>query len=450
MPIYEKNWESIDSRPMPAWFDREKLGIFIHWGIYSVPAFAPKRTDVDSTGLAYSEWYGWQVKQKYPPYYDFHKRVYGERVEYEDFASQWKAELFDPNRWAELFAYAGAKYMVLVSKHHDAFCLWPSYYSWNWNSVDIGPHRDIVGELCEAVEKKGIRKGLYYSLLEWTHPVMQRPDPVNADIARYAVEKMIPQMKELVERYAPDILFTDGEWSYGSEKWHSLDFLTWLFNESCVRDKVVVNDRWGSDTRAQHGGYYSTEYGEINSPTQSEETAKGKLVAHKWEECRSIGASFGFNRNENVEDYLTDRALIEMFVDVVSRGGNLCLNVGPHADGTISPIIEERLRQLGDWMQVNSEAIYGSTPVQVDGLPPYAKATQVADQNAIYLLCSRYPKGPVTISNPALTSRARVSLMGCGQPVAYSADGNTMTFDAPYLTVDEMPCRHVYTFKISL
>jgi alpha-L-fucosidase len=450
MSKYEKNWESIDSRPVPEWFDKAKFGIFIHWGLYSVPAYAPKRKNVDSAGLAYSEWYGWQVKQKFPPYYDFHKRVYGENFEYEDFACQWKAEMFDPDHWAELFSYAGAKYLVLVSKHHDAFCLWPSYYSWNWNSVDIGPHRDIVKDLCEAVEKKGIRKGLYYSLLEWTHPVLQRPDPINADIPKYAVEKMIPQMKELVETYEPNILFTDGEWSFSSEKWHSLDFLTWLYNESKVKDYIVVNDRWGSDTRAQHGGYVSSEYGEVSSPTQSEEESKNMMTKRKWEECRSIGASFGFNRNENIEDYLTEGELIDMFVDIVSRGGNLCLNVGPNADGTISPVIEERLRQLGDWMKVNSEAIYDSTVVQVDGLPAYAKATKAKEKNAIYILCNKYPKEEITIANSELNVHAKVSLLGSNENIQFTAGEKAMSFKAPYLTVDEMPCKNVYTFKINL
>ena len=109
MGLYEKTWESIDSRPLPGWFDEAKLGIFIHWGLYSVPAYAPKRRDVESTGLAYSEWYGWQVAGKYPPYYDFHRKVYGEHFRYEDFAGQWKAEMFDPDKWAKLFARAGAK-----------------------------------------------------------------------------------------------------------------------------------------------------------------------------------------------------------------------------------------------------------------------------------------------------------------------------------------------------
>ncbi len=447
MAQYEKNWESMDSRPLPEWYDQAKLGIFVHWGLFAVPAYAPKRKDVDSTGLAYSEWYGWQVAEKYPPYYDFHKKVYGENFRYEDFAGQWKAEMFDADKWAKLFKRAGAKYVVLVSKHHDGFCMWPSYYSWNWNSVDIGPHRDIVGELMQAADRNGLRRGLYYSLLEWFHPVMKEAadDPAKADIPRYAREKMIPQLKELVETYRPNILFTDGEWGYESSKWQSLDFLTWLYNESSVRDEIVTNDRWGSDTRGVHGGYLSCEYGEVNSNAVDEQSAQQNLAMHKWEENRSIGASFGYNRNEDVEDYLSENELITLLVDTVSRGGNLLLNVGPCADGTIAPLIQERLIQLGRWMDVCSEAIYGTTAARDLKLPEGVKATAKGDD--LYLFFSRWPKDEVRIDG--ITPGAAVSLLGSDVTVDTRFEGDTLIFKVPLLPPDEVPCRHIYTFKIA-
>lgn len=447
MAHYEKNWESIDSRPLPEWYDDAKLGIFIHWGLYSLPAYAPKRQDVESTGLAYSEWYGWQVWSKFAPYYDFHKRVYGENFRYEDFAGQWKAEIFDPDSWAKLFKRAGAKYVVMVSKHHDAFCLWPSYYSWNWNSVDIGPHRDLVGELLNAVEQNGMRKGIYYSLLEWFHPAMKPEDQANADVPKFATEKMIPQMQELVETYRPDILFTDGEWSYPSDKWHSLDFVTWLYNQSSVKDQIVINDRWGSDTRGLHGGYLSCEYGEVNSNAVNEEDAQQNLTRRKWEECRSIGASFGYNRNEDIADYLSENELLNLLVDTVSRGGNLLLNVGPCADGTIAPLIQERLVQLGEWMDVNGEAIYGTSAVHGLKLPEGVCATK--KDNAIYLFFRRFPKEPVTVRGKSFFADAKVSLLGSDAQISCKTGQDSITFQIPLLTVDEMPCRHIYTVKIA-
>lgn len=445
---YEKNWASIDSRPTPEWFDKAKFGIFIHWGIYSVPAFAPKRHQVDSTGLAYAEWYGWHPHEKarFQLQNEFHERVYGKNFKYEDFATVWKAELFDPDKWANLFKRAGAKYVTLVSKHHDAFCLWPSYYSWNWNSMELGPHRNLVKEIMESLDKAGLVRGLYYSLLEWTHPVLRREDPQNADISRYAKEKMIPQLKELVEEFKPQILYTDGEWSYHSDKWQSLDFLEWLLNESSVKDSIAINDRWGYDTRCKHGGYYGTEYGEVNSPAQSEQEALASLANHKWEEIRSVDASFGFNRNEDIEDYLSDYQLIEMLCDIVSAGGNLCLNVGPCADGTIAPIVQERLLSIGDWLNVNGEAIYESQTVKVANLPDYALATQ--RDGAIYIMIKKYKSEKIQVTCPKFKASNKVTMLGTNAKVDYCSENGKISFTPPRLTVDEMPCKSIYVFKV--
>ena len=192
---YEPNWESLDARPIAPWFDEAKFGIFIHWGVYSVPAWSPKGT--------YSEWYWWSMQDKNGETRKFHDRTYGAEFTYQDFAPMFKAELFDPDQWADLFARSGARYVILTSKHHDGFCLWPSAYSWNWNSVDIGPHRDLVGELGESVRAKNMRMCLYYSLYEWFRPLyLESPE-------RYALEHMIPQMKEVVERYLPSLIYTD-------------------------------------------------------------------------------------------------------------------------------------------------------------------------------------------------------------------------------------------------
>jgi len=151
-----------------------------------------------------------------------------------------KAELFRPDEWADLFRKSGAKYIVLTSKHHEGFTLWPSAHSWNWNSVDIGPHRDLCGDLTASVKKAGLHMGFYYSLYEWYNPVYLN------DFENYVDNHMIPQMKDLVMRYTPDIVWTDGEWDKPSKDWKSEEFLAWLYNESPVKQSVVVNDRWGS------------------------------------------------------------------------------------------------------------------------------------------------------------------------------------------------------------
>ena len=352
---YEPTWDSLDQRPTPEWFRDAKFGIFIHWGTYSVPAYAP----VLPGKLAYAEWY-WNAMThgKDDPQADdlqkgtwaFHQKVYGAEFPYQNFAPQFRAELFDPDHWADVFARSGAKYVVLTSKHHEGFALWPSKEAsatWGrpWNAVEIGPKRDLLGDLTDSVRRKGVRMGFYYSLYEWYNPLWLY------DKLRYVRDQMSPQFKDLVSHYKPSIIFADGEWELPSAEWHSPELLAWLFNESPVKDEVVINDRWGSDTRHKHGGYWTTEY-----------TAGMSGIDHPWEENRGMGVSYGYNRAEGLNVYHTARELVLILVDTVSRGGNLLLDIGPKADGTIPVIMEERLTEIGDWLKINREAIYGTKP----------------------------------------------------------------------------------------
>ena len=309
---YEPTWESLDKRPTPQWYLDAKFGIFIHWGVYSVPAWGAPRQ--------YAEWYWNNIANKKAdnPWWQFHKRVYGENFEYKDFAPRFKAELFDPDRWADLFFRSGAKYVVPTSKHHEGFCMWPSANAnaaWGrpWNSVDAGPERDLLGELATAVRKQpGMHMGFYYSLYEWFNPLWLTNKPA------YVTEHMHPQFKDVVTRYSPDIIFSDGEWDLTSAEWKSPELLAWLFNESPCKDTVVVNDRWGKECRHHHGTYYTTEYG-----------AGMKDASHPWEESRGMAYSYGYNRAERIEDYKTAREFVLTLVDLVSRGGNFLLDIGP-------------------------------------------------------------------------------------------------------------------------
>ena len=352
---YQPTWESIDARPTPAWFAHDKFGIFIHWGVYSVPAYAP----VIPGKLAYAEWY-WhnmtegrdnpKADEVEKGTWEFHKKWYGADYPYKNFAPQFRAELFDPDHWASVFANSGAKYIALTSKHHEGFALWPSKEAssvWGrpWNAVETGPQRDLLGDLSQAVRRKNLRMGYYYSLYEWYNPLWLTDRP------RYVREHMFPQFKDLVTRYEPAIIFSDGEWEMDSADWHSTELLAWLFNESPVKDDVVINDRWGKDCRHKHGGYWTTEY-----------TSGMTGMNHPWEESRGMGVSYGLNRAECLDGYHSGQELIYILIDTVSRGGNLLLDIGPAADGTIPVIMEERLIQMGDWLKVNGEAIYGTKP----------------------------------------------------------------------------------------
>lgn len=404
---YTADWASLDARSVPQWFKDAKLGIFIHWGVYSVPAWAPVGKDF-AVYAKYSEWY-WnrlvtdssKVGKAFRAY---HNSTYGPNVKYQDFAPLFKAELFNPEQWAEIFKNAGAQYVVLTSKHHDGFTLWPSAESWNWNSVDVGPHRDLAGDLTEAVKAKGLHMGFYYSLYEWFNPLYK------SNVNKYVSDHMIPQLKDLVLRYKPDIIWPDGEWEHPSETWKSQEFLAWLYNESPVKNSVVVNDRWGKETRSKHGGYYTTEYDIVHN-----EDARKKLFDHPWEECRGIGGSFGYNRNENLGDYETSDALIHMLIEKTARGGNLLLDIGPDADGTIPVIMQQRLADLGSWLKTNGEAIYGTTAGrQVSGNGVFT----TRKNKDLYVIVTSASNKSLAIELPNAPRKA--SLLGSDKKVNYS------------------------------
>lgn len=333
---FEPTWESLTARPYPQWFSDSKLGIFIHWGVYSVPAYA----DTES----YSEWYLRGIELEDSVRKSFQDRVYGEGFEYKDFAPLFKAELFDAAEWAKLFKESGAGYVLLVTKHHDGYCLWPSKYRPGWNSVDVGPGRDIVGELTQAVRDEDMKMGLYYSLPEWNHPLHDWYDDDARSIAPYVEQYMIPQFKELISTYKPSLIFTDGEWWNTADEWHAKELMAWYFN--LVGDDAIVNNRWGHGNQV---GYLTPEY------------SSGDIKTDKpWAEVRGLGRSFALNRNESLEAYMSPEELIHFFVQTVAHGGGVTINVGPKADGQIPLLQQERLLQLGNWLKVNGEAIYGT------------------------------------------------------------------------------------------
>lgn len=462
---YQPTWESVDSRPTPQWFSDAKFGIFIHWGVYSVPAYAPVGK--------YAEWY-WNAPQKGPTEdgkpnatWQFHKRSYGENFPYFDFAPMFKAEMYEPDYWAEVFAKSGAKYIVLTSKHHDGYALWPSEHAsktWGrpWNSSVIGPRRDLLGDLTDAVRKRGLRMGFYYSLYEWYNPLWR------SDRKRYVTEHMHPQFKDVVTRYKPAIIFSDGEWDMPGEDWKAPELLAWLFNESPVAGDVVINDRWGKGARHKHGGYFTTEY-----------TAGLEGSKNPWEESRGMGHSYGYNRAENINDYRSDREMILMLVDLVSRGGNLLLDIGPTADGRIPVIMQERLLQIGKWLDTNGEAIYGTRPWTrtrqwSEGTPlkletgEYMTRYEVTDYverkkpgqaiidsfftakgNDLYAIVPRWPGATLTLKDVAAGAGAKATLLGRSGDLATTVQGRDLVITMPAPPAEAGSAQHAYVVKIA-
>jgi alpha-L-fucosidase len=469
---YTPDWDSVDSRPVPAWWLDAKFGIFIHWGVYSVPSFAPKGE--------YAEWY-WerlrapgdaasvrdqQIREETRA---FHSRVFGEDFDYPDFAPKFRAELFDADKWARLFKRSGAKYVVLVSKHHDGFALWPSREanaSWGrpWNAMDVGPKRDLAGELSTAVRGQGLEMGFYYSLYEWFNPLW-----LAGDRKAFVERHLFPQFKDLIARYQPSVIFSDGEWSLPSEEWRSPELLAWLYNDSPVARKVVVNDRWGSESRHKHGGYYTTEYG-----------AGLPGASHAWEENRGMGRSYGYNRAEDIDDYATGQGLLLTLLDTVSRGGNLLLNVGPTADGRIPEVMQDRLAYLGRWLQYNGEAVYGTRSFrdgaqwtegrrqEVDTSTNYRARYDVEQLTlspapgdarkeilftrrgqAVYAILPRYPQGTLIVRGVKLAPGAQVSLLGSAHgSIRWRQRGADLAIATPVLRDGELPFAGAYVFKL--
>lgn len=460
-PRYEPNWASLDQRSTPEWFLDAKFGVFIHWGLYSVPAWGKVGE--------YAEWYWHKMAGQKPEnvWWQFHQKNFGEKFPYEDFAPRFTAELFDAKQWADLFARAGIKYVVPTSKHHEGYCLWPSAEAsrtWGrpWNSVEIGPKRDLMGELAEATRAAGMKFGFYYSLYEWYNPLWK------SDRARYVTEHMTPQFKDVVTRYHPAIIFSDGEWDLHSKDWKSEELLAWLFNDSPCRAEVVVNDRWGKDCRHKHGGYWTTEY-----------AAGLQDGSHPWEESRGMAYSYGLNRAERVGDYKTAREFILVLIDLVSRGGNFLLDIGPAGDGTIPPLMEQRLLEMGDWLRVNGEAIYGTRfagrscqwtegklPEQKFGeyMVKYSLMDQVGQApnqgmavkqafftrkpDALYAITAGWPGKQLVLRNIRVPAGAAVSLLGVPGNLPVNVEGTTLTIQTPDLGPDGAPCRYAYTFKI--
>jgi alpha-L-fucosidase len=357
---------SLIGRTLPQWFDDAKFGIFVHWTAAAVPAFAPVGPSpfdlAAEQGQAaafaqspYVEWYQNSLAIAGSPVQRHHATSYGD-LPYDAFVHQFLGghRGWDPEAWADLFARACARYVVLVTKHHDGVLLWPSAHR-NPHKTGWQSDRDIVGELATAVRDRDVRFGTYYSGgLDWTFGGLPITDfgsmvgaiPQSPEYLSYADA----HWRELIDRYEPCVLWNDIGYPAAAD----LDRLFTSYLER-VPDGVINNRfDWVRQSAGQvHADFLTPEY--------STEGAPGR----KWESTRGIGTSFGYNREERDEDYLSVDALVRMLVEVASHGGNLLLNVGPSGDGTIPLVQAQRLLGLGWWLRTNGEAIFDTRPWSV-------------------------------------------------------------------------------------
>ncbi len=353
---YQPTWDSVERHTVPDWFQDAKLGIFIHWGLYSVPAWAPPTGELGKVDRnqwfrdnPYAEWYLNSLRIVDSPTYKHHIATYGKDFDYYRFIDTFNKEtqLWKPDVWASLFKNTGARYVVLTTKHHDGFRLWPSAVSNpHANGRNLSAKRDIVGDITSAVRSAGMRMGLYYSGgLDWTftsQPIRNEADmmariPQSEEYAHYADA----QWGELIDRYQPSVLWNDISYPRAGK-------IAELFAKyyNAIADGVIDN-RFG----VPFADYTTPEYAHYD-----------KITEEKWEACRGLGFSFGYNQVEGPDQVIHPRELVALFVDIVSKNGNLLLNVGPKPDGTISDIQMDRLHKLGAWLNVNGEAIFGSRP----------------------------------------------------------------------------------------
>ena len=421
-------------REVPEWFLDAKLGFMVSWGAFSVPAWGEPIGELGTIDdwkewfkhNPYAEWYYNTIRIEGSPAREFHKKNFND-CDYDDLLDMWKAEKFQPDEWAKLFAYAGAQYIVPLSKHHDGITLWDAPGTGTRNTVHRGPKRDLIGDIATAVRKAGIRFAVYYSGgLDWevtkTLPAisdnnqgiegMQRP--VDAAYSMYAYKHVI----DLIDRYKPDVLWNDIQWPDFSKREgeYSLAALFDYYYKEVPHG--VVNDRWGKDT---HFDYETSEY-QFMADSEN---------APAWENCRGIGLSFGYNQVESEQHSLNTESALRHFLDIVSRGGNFLLNVGPTASGEIPEIQKKVLMGLGDWMAINSGAVYATRAIKEIPATDTPWVRWVKKGNSVFAYIDAV--GNVEFSAPAsLVNDKKATIFG-GAAITATRNGDkiSMTIPAP-------------------
>ena len=444
---YQPTTESLRQHRVPQWFEDATFGIFIHWGPYAVPA--------------YHEWYvafmspksGFGQNLGGPPYtatqgnlpddvfeaiirreaFQYQLDNWGPDFAYDDFIPMFTAEKFDPDAWARLFEDAGARYVVLTAKHGDEFAMWPTKLTPR-NAGDMGPRRDLVGDLTKAVRGRGMKMGLYhnttYSFWDQRFPGRDWVDYMNATI------------KELVDRYQPGIIWGDVTTGpvrdragkpFGSDYWNGKEVIAYFYNHSRNPAEVLTNDRWGVEPDGTFLGDYSTpERRNIRS-----------ISKEKWELCDSLDpTSWGYNRRLKDSEYMSPNELVDYLVDVVSKNGNLLINIGPKADGTIPEVMRQCLLNVGRWLKVNGEAIYGSTywETHKEGIFRFTR-----QGSTLYAIALEWPgEESVTLRELAGRNVTGASLLGAKSKLKWRQTEDGLTIDLPATP----PGRYAYAFKL--
>jgi alpha-L-fucosidase len=406
-----------------AWWRDAGFGMFIHWGVYSVPAGEYKGQEVKGIG----EWI--METGKIPT------------SDYEQFAKQFNPTKFNAKEWVSIAKDAGVKYIVITSKHHDGFCLWDSKVS-NYDVMDYAPiHRDILKELTAACKEAGITMCFYHSIMDWHQPDAKSKDyphqsTANPDWAKYRETYLKPQLVELLKNFDPGVLWFDGEWVPEWTEEQGKDLYNYLRN---IKPELIINNRVGKGRSGMQGmNKYKDAAGDFGTPEQ--EILEGTSDTD-WESCMTMNDTWGFKKNDH--NWKSSEVLIENLIDVAAKGGNYLLNVGPTSQGEIPAPSVERLREIGKWLKVNGEAIYGT-----NSLKQYKegdiKFTVSKDKKNIYAIITKKDGNDIRITSIQPVKGSKIYMLGVKEPLTWKEDAGATVVTLP----SQLPCDYAWTLKI--
>ncbi|CAB5049653.1 MAG: alpha-L-fucosidase [Actinobacteria bacterium] len=430
MKPFEGTFESLQTRELPQWFEDAKFGIFIHWYPASVPAYAPLSEDLfeqttkygEETAFRespYAEWYVNSLAIEGSSVQKHHAEVYGDKP-YDEFVTEFftESQQWDPSAWQELFQASGAKYCVMGTRHIDGAIMWPTSVHNPIKGPAYTSPRDLVGEACEAARNAGMRIGLYYcggldvtfqglGYNGWLSMFLATPQ--TDEYAEYATA----HYRELIQRYSPDLLWNDVGWPGGGAA--AMQFMAEYFNHN---PDGVVNDRFdmiGVATGTTHADYITPEY-----------SSGLTLPDKKFEVCRGIGRSFGYNALDDDSTYASSEELIQLLINAVADGGNLLLNIGPTANGEVPELQQQRIRDIGAWLNIYGAAIFNTCPHSVSSLTSSDGRTVrlTQDRNGIVyaIIIGNSPHASITIEG---LPQGDIMLLGHTRPLV--RDGNTVS-----------------------
>ena len=456
---WKPTWESLDQHQAPEWFLDAKLGIMLNWGTHSVPAWDRDRGEKYAR---YPDAYGCEM-YKDDQVRSHHAKYWGADFQWDDFIPMWKAEHFDPEAMLSLYQETGAKYLITMSKHHDGLAWWDSQWT-KRNTVQMGPMKDLITPLMAAAKKRNFKTVMYFTYEEWAtamigedgKPCYRRWDwgaykgtfPLSPDTRRisggipvrnYYDQYMTPLVKEMIDRFDPDGLWSDGEWETPVETLRSRELAAYFYNRAEGRKEVTMNDRYGKGTKNHHGDYFASEFNNTSSYT------------HPWEENQGISRSFAYNYEDNDESLGPPSRLIHKFIDIVSRNGNLVIIGGPVESGVYPENVVRRFKALGAWLKVNDEAIYATR-----ALPPHQEGnvcfTRSKDSRFAYAICREWPGRSLTLKGVRANEGATITMIGVAEPLKWKQDDQGLTIDIPEKLQDEKarPCEHAWAIKIPM